>query len=1661
MKKQLLSLIATYLISLAAFAQPGTTCDNALMIGSLPFQDVQSTGNFSNTISGPQGNSCGNTPAATNYLQGNDVFYKYIPSVSGNVSFIMTPIGSTYSSMFIYEGCSNVGVSCIGGAASPNTNARSVTLSLTAGTTYIILISSSANTPGITYNLLLQDEACGPKPANPSVSAITDVSANLTWNAGTFSSWEVAVQPAGGMLPSGAGIPVNTNNYAPELQPHTSYEYWVRAKCTDNTDAFTAWSGPVAFNSSSCNPSNACTYRFMLFESGNDGWNGARMQVRQNGIVIATLGNNYFSSSAFVNVSLCNNEPFDVYWLTEGSDPYQCKISILNASQQCIYVMPQGAGNAGDIVYTGMANCSPVCNSIPQNFHVTQVTATNAVLIWGSPATDSWDIFVTTNPNEIPSLSTVPTYNDVTEDFFTITDLVESTYYYAYVRNSCDVEAPWVKTAFLTHESCLKPFVLGAGNATTTSATLTWQYGTPTDNAWEILLIPSDGVNIPVPPDNPVLQPGWLLLSPDASPYVLPAGTLTNATRYFYFIRTVCSSEDKSSWAGPYIFNTVTCDASEKCNYKFELTCKQPYPSWYGAEMQVRQNGIVVATLANAFTNPEITVPLCNGVPFDLLWSVAGTHPLDIGVEIRNAYNDSLFTSGHETPLTVLYSGVADCTPPTCPKPTALAADAIAATTAHFTWTETGTASQWEIFVAPVGSTLPVNGNPLNSGGFYHVVDTASYNAAGLLPLTDYVAYVRAVCSSNDTGNWTLVNPLLFTTKPANDECADAIVVPVNPTMNEILYASGSTEGASTSSQSSSSACQVVTALDVWFSFVATSKTHFVKISNVDPSTQTVFFSVYSGSDCQNLQPLFCGNGNTSFASNFVIGNTYKIRVYTSSGLPLTPASFNVIVTTPNPATNDLCSDAIEIPVNNGVCDTVVFGSMINATTSPFTSTCGGGNTYDVWFKFTAISNSQIISLLDFYGSGTDVKHAIYTGSCGNMQLFYCSNTREYSKRDNYIVGQTYYLRISASSQSVPTCNFNICIKSLSTCENAESYCGSATGEPFIFANTSGTPNDQQVACLGSIPNPTFYKLRIGQSGPITFDIVQNELFDSSGNPIGQYLDVDYVAWGPFADGESCDQILMAECATCPNNTNDPAFYPYGNIVDCSYASSFTETLHIPNAVAGEYYVLLITNYNGDPGYVSMRQSNFGQSGAGSTVCGDKIQLVAFLDENGNGIKDNAEVNFTKGNFTYQKNGLDPAVNIATSNGQYNLYDFNAANTYDFNFHVFPEFAGYYAVAATDFSNISIPAGSGVNTLYFPVTLMQAYEDLSVSITPESQPLAGDTYVNKIIYKNEGTSTISGTLTFTKDVHVVINSIAQAGTIATASGFTYAFTALEPSETRSFNVVMNVPPLPVVNINDMLSNAVSISGAAADVNLPDNTATVTQAVSASFDPNDKTESHGGIVDIAELNNDGYLFYTIRFQNTGTAIAKNIRLEDTLDSQLDANSLRMVSASHPYVLEGSGNHLTWHFDNIGLSPEIADADASHGYVTFKVRPKTGFAVADVISNTAGIYFDSNPAIETNTVQTEISAFLGIQTFDLSNIHVYPNPANTMVYVSLQHTAENLGQVALYDVLGNTVKKVEANHNGSLSIDISGLAKGVYLLEVSTMSHSRLIKKLIVD
>ncbi len=605
---------------------------------------------------------------------------------------------------------------------------------------------------------------------------------------------------------------------------------------------------------------------------------------------------------------------------------------------------------------------------------------------------------------------------------------------------------------------------------------------------------------------------------------------------------------------------------------------------------------------------------------------------------------------------------------------------------------------------------------------------------------------------------------------------------------------------------------------------------------------------------------------------------------------------------------------------------------------------------------------------------------------------------------------------------------------SQSTCNQAYNLCGSI-GVPF--SNTVNFPSAGggiNYGCLGTQPNPTWFKFRVGTSGQINLQVTQNTNASSSGSTP---LDVDYALYGPFQDS-------MVNCGNL------------GAPISCSFSTSAIEYPSVSNAIVGQYYVIIVTNFANSLGTITIDQL---PTSTGTLDC-TGFKLISFLDSDSNGVRNNGEPSFPLGQIQYQVNNNGIINNINSSTGIYSLYDQNVSNNYNFNYLIDPSYSSLYN-SGTSYNNLNL-ATNGNQTLYFPITPLQSYVDLAVNLIPTSSPRAGTTYENIISYSNLGNQMIpSGTISFVGNTVATISSVTPTGSVANSNGFTFNFSNLMPFETRTISVLMDVPSIPTVAIGQILTNSVSVSPPSGDVVATNNNSSTSQEIVAAYDPNDKVESHGSKILFSSFLPNDYLFYTVRFENEGNASAINVRVNDVLNSKIDENSVSVVKASHNYLLNRVANNLNFRFDNIQLPVSVANTSIGKGYVTFKAKLKPGFALGDIIPNTANIYFDTNPAITTNTFNTEFISLLSTSNFNVSNYFLYPNPASSLIHIDINDSTETLKTIEITNILGKVIKKVNDPLSNQQSINVSDLSKGIYFVKITLESSQIQTKKLIIE
>jgi len=150
-----------------------------------------------------------------------------------------------------------------------------------------------------------------------------------------------------------------------------------------------------------------------------------------------------------------------------------------------------------------------------------------------------------------------------------------------------------------------------------------------------------------------------------------------------------------------------------------------------------------------------------------------------------------------------------------------------------------------------------------------------------------------------------------------------------------------------------------------------------------------------------------------------------------------------------------------------------------------------------------------------------------------------------------------------------------------------------------------------------------------------------------------------------------------------------------------------------------------------------------------------------------------------------------------------------------------------------------------------------------------------------------------------------------------------------------------------------------------DVDPSNNSSEDPEVVTGSYDPNDKVVYPLGFGEAGYIKEGQILRYTVYFENDSSATAEaiNITVVDTLDPNLNWNSLAFGPMSHPDKCSASFDPIdgviTWECDSIMLPPNDSPPEGE-GWFAFSLDPQY-LAHGTEIKNRASIQFDSNPWI----------------------------------------------------------------------------------------------------
>ena len=366
---------------------------------------------------------------------------------------------------------------------------------------------------------------------------------------------------------------------------------------------------------------------------------------------------------------------------------------------------------------------------------------------------------------------------------------------------------------------------------------------------------------------------------------------------------------------------------------------------------------------------------------------------------------------------------------------------------------------------------------------------------------------------------------------PVNDDCANATIAPVNPGEECTTTIEGTISWATASPEPTT--CGGTEDDDVWFEFVATATKHRIQTLNVEGSTTSIYHTVYQGDVCGTMTLLYCSTGESSFAEGLTVGETYKVRVYSSTGVLWHTATFDFCITTPPPPpANDECANSIEVPVNAGPeCLLTTQGTIYSATESPETTTCSGIEDDDVWFEFVATAVKHRIQIVNIVNGSTPLYHTVYEGDeCATLTHLYCSSGIS-SFAEGLTIGNTYKIRVFSSTGEVnQTSDFEVCV-STPPPPPVNDECTAATVIPVNTGSEciqsvsgtvySATASTQANACSGTADDDVWFEFTATNAT----HYISTTITEDSG-----------ILYHAVYSGDDCEALTQIDCSTTASN---------------------------------------------------------------------------------------------------------------------------------------------------------------------------------------------------------------------------------------------------------------------------------------------------------------------------------------------------------------------------------------------------------------------------------------------------------------------------------------------------------------------------------------------
>lgn len=577
---------------------------------------------------------------------------------------------------------------------------------------------------------------------------------------------------------------------------------------------------------------------------------------------------------------------------------------------------------------------------------------------------------------------------------------------------------------------------------------------------------------------------------------------------------------------------------------------------------------------------------------------------------------------------------------------------------------------------------------------------------------------------------------------------------------------------------------------------------------------------------------------------------------------------------------------------------------------------------------------------------------------------------------------------------------------------------------------------------------------------------------------------------GPNVCGSYCAAVNIQSpptdtiCGTIWFDTNgntvqDPGENPVINGLVYLYGNGIMQTVQT-NSLG--YYQFVVNpgnywvNYCAGPGNVYTVPSVNDSLGcawysftitAGQSQCGFDFGIQQgvvisgklFVDANNNGV-----YNFGEAGIPYQAVQVGSYTAFSNASGEYSITV--PSGIYIVSYTPQSPYNPYPLTTPSSYSVSATVQGNVYGNNDFGLNIPPGTVNLSVSIYPGTTVTPGFPAWYYIYVNNIGVMPTGATLTMHYDPNLsyVTTTPAFASHNSSTQTITWNLPSIAPGNSAQVYVKFNASAS--LTIGQMTMEEVSVlPTTGTDIDLSNNTDTVHQVVTGSWDPNNKlsiqTNNNNPTEQIiSSVNPDQSITYVVNFQNTGTAPAVNVSIVDVLSPDLIPYTFQLLAMSHNGNVFRNGSNVSFIFNNIMLPDSTTNEPGSHGFVSFKVRAMNGLPAGHIISDDAAIYFDFNQPVITNYANVTMVNPLGVnENLSSYQLSVSPNPSAGIIHINGMFNGIEKMQIEITDVAGRTL----LNQNlkaANQTLDISGLESGMYLLRLS-INHQQQVYRLIIE